>query len=46
MECQDLFSFKKKKKCFKISSAAVLVGAVRVNSSHFMILLSVCGITA
>ena len=41
MKCEALFSLKDKidKKIIKLSSAAILLGSLRVNRSHFMIVL-------
>ena len=35
MKCQDLFSLKNKKKKEKLSSAAVVIGALRINDTVF-----------
>ena len=40
MKCQDLFSLKNKKKNKKLSSAAVVIGTLRVNNIYLIPLLS------
>ena len=35
MKCQALFSLKKKKQINKMLSAAVMIGALRVNASEY-----------